>query len=246
MNLKSEEEIKKFEEYFEKYEQTIVGHHLSHLSLINISKVLEKCEDSGRAFTAFLDIKLSFTHIYRNLTNVRTVWNDNFSKGKLEGGSFLDSEQHFNKKMDMHYELTSFVLRYRSIWDKIMGFILLIAADDKEYEKFMKARSRKKSFKKSAEISGIPKEFYEGIIEKLEIFDNKFRTAEAHGTGVLRKYVFEMTPITDNPQEELILYWNFLNETIDKIGNIIQEEANKTLERNSLPCGCATISQVQR
>ncbi len=230
MNLKSKEEIKKFEEYFEKYEKSISGHHLSHLSLINISKLLEKEKDSGKTFVAFLDIKLSFTHIYRNVTNIRNIWNDNFSKGKLEGGSFLDSEQHFSKKMDMHYEFTSFVLRYRSIWDKIMGFILLIMAEDEEYKKFEKAKSRKKSFKKSAEISGIPKEFYEEIIDKLEIFDNKFRTAEAHGTGVLRKFVFEMAPITDNPQKELLLYWNFLNETIDKIGRIVQEEANKTQE----------------
>ena len=198
VNFKSEKEMKKFEEYFEKYEESTLGHHISHLSLIDISKLLEKEKDSGKAFTAFLDIKLSFTHIYRNVTNIRNTWNTNFSKGKLEGGSFLDSEKHFSKKMDMHYEFTSFVLRYRSIWDKIMGFLLLIIAEDVEYKKFERAKSRKKSFKKSAEISGIPKEFYEEIVEKLEIFDNKFRTAEAHGTGVLRKFVFEMTIVIQN------------------------------------------------
>ncbi len=228
MNLQSKEEIKKFEEYFEKYENLISGHHLKHLSLIDISKTLEGEENAGRIFTAFLDIKLSFSHTYRDITNIGNVWNKNFSKGKLEGGSFLDSQQHFSKKMDMHYYFTSFVLRYRAIWDKIMGFILLIMAEDEECKKFEKARSRKKSFKKSAEISGIPKEFYEEIIEKLEEFDKKFRTAEAHGTGVLRKFVFDMTSITDNPQEELLLYWNFLNETINKIGKLILEDANKT------------------
>ncbi len=233
MNLQSEDEIKKFEEYFEKYENSISGHHLKHLSLINMSKILEAEENSGRTFVAFLDIKLSFSHIYRDIMNIGNVWNKNFSKGKFEGGSFLDSQQRFDKKMDMHYHFTSFVLRYRAIWDKIMGFILLIMAEDAEYKKFEKAKSRKKSFKKSAEISGIPKEFYEEIIDKLEKFDNQFRTAEAHGTGVLRKFVFDMTSITDNPQGELLLYWNFLNETIDKIGKLILEHANKTLERNS-------------
>jgi len=235
MNLQLENEIKKFEEYFDKYEISTSERHLKHLSLIVISKVLETEEDSGRAFTSFLDMKLSFSHTYRDLMNIRSVWNENFSKGKLEGGSFLDSQEKFDKKMDMHYYFTSFVLRYRAVWDKVMGFILLIMAEDEEYKKFEKARSRKKAFKKSAEISGIPKEFYEEIIEKLEKFDNTFRTAEAHGTGVLRKFIFDMTSMTDNKQEELLLYWNFLNETIDKIGKLLEEHVNKNEETNNLP-----------
>lgn len=230
MNITSEAEIKKFEDYLEQYEESIHGKHLKHLSLTNMSKLLrlKEGENNGKIYTSFLDIQLSFTHIYHDLSNIREIWNNNFSKGKLEGGTFLDSEDHFNGKMELHYVFTSFVLRYRSIWDKLMGLILLLMAEDKEYIKFEKARSRKKSFKKSAEIAGIPKEFYEGIVTKLEYFDNKFRTAEAHGTGVLRKYVFEMTPMVDNPQKELLEYWNFLNETIATIGEIISQELLKT------------------
>ncbi len=220
MKLESETEIKIFEEYLKKYEISISGKHLNHLSLMNMSELLENEDNAGRVFTAYLDIQLSFTHIFHDISNIIEIWNDNFSKGNLEGGSFLDSELHFNKKMDMHYQFTSFVLRYRAIWDKIMGFLLLVLTED-EYKAFDKAKSRKKAFKKSVEKANIPEEFYAEVLEKLENFDNKFRTGEAHGTGVLRKFVFDMCPINDNAQKELLEYWDFLNETISKIGIMI-------------------------
>ncbi len=221
MKLQSEEEVKKFEEYFQKYENSVLEKHISHVSLADISQLLKTEENSGRTFTAYLDIKLSFSHVFRDIQNIRKTWNENFAKGKLEGGSVLDSQKKFDKKMDMHYYFSSFVLRYRAVWDKVMGFILLTMAEDEEYKKFDKAKSRKKAFRNSAEISGIPAEFYEEILEKLEYFDNKYRTGEAHGTGTLRKFVFDMTLMIDNPQEELLMYWNFLNETVDKIAKTI-------------------------
>lgn len=224
------EEVEKFEKYFQNYEESVVGKHLKHISLNELSRLLKEEENAGRVFTAYLDIKLSFSHVFRDIQNIRKTWNDNFSKGKLEGGSVLDSQQKFDKKMDMHYYFSSFVLRYRAIWDKVMGFILLIMVEDEEYKNFEKAKSRKKAFKKSAETSGIPKEFYEEIFEKLTDFDNKFRTAEAHGTGSLRKFVFEMTSMADNSQEELLLYWNFLNETVDKVAKTILAQIDTNLQ----------------
>jgi hypothetical protein len=55
----------------------------------------------------------------------------------------------------------------------------------------------------------------EGLITR---FDNTFRTSEAHGTGRLRKYSLSMESMVDNPQIELIGFWNAMNGFIAEIG----------------------------
>ena len=46
-----------------------------------------------------------------------------------------------------YYYFSSFILKYRAIWDKIMRCILLIMAEDEEYIKFDKAKAVKNPFK---------------------------------------------------------------------------------------------------
>ena len=222
--LKNIDDIKKFEVLFKEYEKKEAGYSIEYLSLEKWFVTASQNNNDNRAFIALLDIKLSLSHAFRDMQSAREVWNENFSNGKLEGNTFLDSYPLFCGKMELHRAYASFVLKYRAIWDKLMGFLVLCIVPD-AYEKFTGARSRKKRFRDV--FSDLPKEtadFAEEIFSKVSEFDDKFRTSEAHGTGVLRKYAFQMESLGDSPLVEIIDYWNFLNETIHKVSKTLEAE----------------------
>ena len=55
------------------------------------------------------------------------------------------------------------------------------------------------------------------LMTLLSNFDDKFRTAEAHGMGKLRKHTLSMQIMSENIQIEIIDYWNKLLKEIAKI-----------------------------
>ena len=143
---------------------------------------------------------------------INGTWGQYFSRGKHEGGSVLDSKEKFFGKMEIQKYSTSYVLRYRALWDKIMGFLVLLFSSS-DYDSFIQAKSRKTKFKTIAQkITQIPNDLVQQIDVFITLFDDSYRTAEAHGTGVLRKYNFLMNDFLDDPINEFIGYWNFVNE----------------------------------
>lgn len=225
--LKDRNEVEQFENLLLQYVSQRAQFAPSHISLLNAYDSLQQRKDGGRIFTALLDVQINFMLLYCDSHNVGAVWNNNFSKGKLEGGSVLDSPAKFFGKMDILRFNSSFILRYRALWDKLMGFIVLLFAPN-EYESFIKSKSKKKIFRKiAANIEGLSEESVDNLEEILTNFDNSFRTSEVHGTGVLRKYSFTMESMDKNPQIELIGYWNIVNEFISKIGSMFR----KNIER---------------
>lgn len=222
-SLKNREEVSSFEnllgQYLKERGKPLVS---SYISLSSVYASLQKRKDGGRVFTAILDIQINFVLLYCDLHSMAAIWNSLFSKGKLEGGSILDNPAKFYGKMDIHRFNTSYILRYRALWDKLMGLLVLLYAPS-EYDAFCKANSKKKIFKSIAgNINQLSDGFVVDIEKMLQKFDNGFRTAEAHGTGILRKYSFTMESIDQNPQIELIGYWNILNEFIKDIGSILK------------------------
>ena len=75
--------------------------------------------------------------------------------------------------------------------------------------------------RKTAEM---PEIHIASINDMLTEFDSTFRTAEAHGTGALRKYSLTMEAFDNNPQIELIEYWNYTNELIVIIGDVFKSK----------------------
>ena len=63
--------------------------------------------------------------------------------------SVLDDSYAFAGKLDILYNMTSFTLRCRAFWDKIMG-ILFLLYDDSNYQAFAQSASRKRFFRKRA------------------------------------------------------------------------------------------------
>lgn len=239
--LKNREEVEKFETLLYQYADARAQFALKHISLVSAFDQLQNRDDGRIIFSALLDIQINFLLIYLDLCTVGATWNANFSKGMLEGGSVLDSPAKFFGKMDIHRFNTSYILRYRAIWDKLMGFLILIETPEK-YKRFSEAKSKKRTFKKIAtEGKLISEEFVCKLEELLTKFDNTFRTAEAHGTGSLRKYSFTMESIADNPQIELLEYWNELNDFISKR---IGEKFGYKLEKLEIGQGTQATGEI--
>lgn len=222
--LHSREEAERFDTLLLRYGTVSTGLSYSHISLSKAWDFLHERVDGGKVFTALLDLILTVQFVESELLNIGAIWNANFSPGKLEGGSILDSEQKFIGKMTVHRHATGFVLRHRAAWDKIMGLLLLLTAPDK-YEQFANAGSKKKAFKRLAPSLGISEEQMSVIISNLQTFDDRFRTSEAHGTGTIRKWSLTMQGLDENPMVDLIGYWNQLNRMMVAIGEMVGAES---------------------
>ncbi|MFN2454700.1 MAG: hypothetical protein ABR577_10825 [Pyrinomonadaceae bacterium] len=237
--LKDREEVVSFVTWLNKYEKAKLGLSPNHISLVNAYDKLQERKDGGRVFTALLDLQINYILLARDHTDMLAIMNTYFPtifkilddgsiKYKSEGSSVFDSEENFFGKMEVQRYSTTFVLKYRALFDKIMGFIILMFAPA-EYETFFRARRKKNSFVKIVgKMPQVPQELVAQIEKLLTGFDDTFRTPEAHGTGVLRKWVFLMDSHWTNPQGELMDYWNFLVNLIVNIGKLFRNiESNE-------------------
>ncbi len=124
--------------------------------------------------------------------------------------------------MDIYRYNSSYVFRYRALWDKIMGLLILVFVPN-EYASFFGSKKKLKAFKKIAiKIPEIDESFITQVSKSLDEFSEKFRTPEVHGTGSLRKWAFLVEDSPTNPEIELLYYSNFLNETMLKISKIFE------------------------
>jgi hypothetical protein len=220
--LDSREEVARFEDLLGMYATARGQFSPRHLSLVEAYDYLRDRQDGGRVFSAVLDIQINYMLLYLDTHSVGATWNGLFSKGKLEGGSILDSPEKFFGKMDIHRFNTSYVLRYRAIWDKVMGLMILLYAAD-TYDAFAKSKSKRRTFVKLAEQRKFAtSQFITKLNEIVTAFDDTFRTSEAHGTGVLRKYSFTMDSMADNPQIHLLGFWNAMIDLIAEVGTIFR------------------------
>ena len=229
-SLTTRSDVERFEQLMLQYSKTMTGVELNHISLLEAWDDLHRREDGGRIFTSLLDIYVNIELVFLEFTSVAGVWNDRFSKGKLEGGSILDSQGKFFGKFDIHRSATAFVFRYRAVWDKILGLLVLLFAPD-EYERFAGAKSRQKVFRSIAsKIQDMPAAYVADLLSELGKFDNTFRTAEAHGTGTIRKWSLTMQGIDENPMIDLFGHWNFLNSTAIAIATMLKSNDPRDIE----------------
>lgn len=223
--LYSREGVIRFEQLLNDYMTERTGSPLNHISLTDAYDWLQFHPNPGQVFTVLLDIQINFSLLFLDVHAEGATWNRFFSKGKLEGGSILDSYAKFSGKMDIHRFNTAYIFRYRAIWDKIMGLLVLLYAPD-EYNNFTRAKSRKKCFKKLAEKHDFLNEgFVKTLSDLITRFDDRFRTAEAHGSGFLRKYSFTMESMENHPEIELIDFWNKLNGFIATFGQVFSSRS---------------------
>jgi hypothetical protein len=141
----SREEVAQFEEYFDKYLAVRTQSPIERISLTDAYDRLQARPDGARIFSALLDIHTNFLFLYLDVHSVGATWNQLLAKGKLEGGSLFDSKTRFYGKMEIHRFITAYVLRYRALWDKLLGLMILIYAPG-EHEAFLNAKNKRQRF----------------------------------------------------------------------------------------------------
>jgi hypothetical protein len=218
--LKTRDEVIVFENLLSDYTSEKIGCSIKHISLLDAFDKLQHHENGRKIFTALYDIQINNVLLNCDVEIIANLWNKLLQENRNKG-SILDSKDNFFDKMDIHRFSTSFIFRYRALWDKIMGLYVLIVAPN-DYDNFIKSKSRKSQFKKIMTKVSFPKKTIEGIEKILTDFDDKFRTAEAHGTGQIRKMSLSMEPFHKNEQILFIDFANAMNRMIINVGEMIQ------------------------
>ena len=255
--IKSKQDAKKLDLRLDTYwKKSNVGSGLGKDYFFSVYKNLDGVNEGGRIFSALIDLEMTYLFMAKDVTKSAGGWNQNFTPGKLEGGSVLDDYNKFHGKVEILDALSSFTFRSRAFWDKYMGILVLIK-DPENYQKYCKAKSRKKTFKKiAAEWSDFPIKVQEALLHTLqrheiyalskeqlkegtfypvtfldvlftyiEQLDNQYRTPEAHGTGVLRKWSLSMLPLEHSRDFDLLGHWNIVNSMVRGLREHLVEQA---------------------
>lgn len=234
----SSDEVTAFENILRDYANERSQFDWSYVSLAHVYNKSQTIDNGLRIFYSYFDIILSIVLLYSDIYNVCIVESDlykNFSSGQEKGKAVFEPKEKFLKMMDMNRYRTSFILRYRALWDKVMGFLILIVSPT-DYGSFCNSKSKKKSFRKIAKKHLITQPYLLEVIEILDgplmDFDDNFRTPEAHGTGTFRKWASHIDSAEENPEDEFRAYWNMLNRMMHKIRDIFDDNSKTNEESN--------------
>jgi len=146
LRFSSRDEVIAFENMLRDYADDRSQFDWPFISLVHVYDKSQNIENGRRLFYSYFDITLSIILLFCDIYNVCIIESDlynNISSGQPEG------KETFFRRKDMHRYRTSFILRYRALWDKVMGFLILIVSPT-DYDSFWKSKSKKKSFKKIA------------------------------------------------------------------------------------------------
>lgn len=221
--IKNEEDVRKIETLILSYSKRQTGTSLPYIDIVKAYHKLTPHGNHGsRVFAALIDLKINFTLLSLDSFFAGAKWNEQNSIKLSDEENVLDNPSLFYKRFEIHRHHSNYIPRYRAIWDKIMGILLLIHSEE-IYNKYNAAKSRKKAFKNlSSEVKFLEKNFADNIFEHLVKFDDNFRTPEVHRFGSLRKYSFLKSPHEEEEYKEFLSSWNYLILILIEIDKVIE------------------------
>ncbi|NRQ43809.1 hypothetical protein HRH59_14740 [Rheinheimera sp. YQF-2] len=208
LDFSSKSEIQEFEIDLEEFQKREGGPPFHWLKLSDLW-----CEDSPtdhdkRIFACVLDLRLNVSCLEVNLSKIVESANN----------SNLDTKENIYEAFRCFELNTSYITRYRSIFDKIMGLLVLIIRPEM-YDSFSVAKKKKNKFVNIMSlIDDDHKHFATKLSESIALFDNKYRTAEVHGSGSVRKWNFEMIYGPSGNQADMFWSWNTLHPLLTALG----------------------------
>ncbi|MGM0582994.1 MAG: hypothetical protein ACQETL_20120 [Bacteroidota bacterium] len=209
---------RQFDKFLKEYYQS--NSPFQFQSYLNLSEWFawsqKNVENGGRIFTSVFDIKLNYIFLDFEKSGLTKLWGE-----RNIDNNILNKKQDFNLSVELLKYLSSYVLKYRALLDKLMGLIFLCYSPD-EYDKYRRGKSRKTLFKNTFEKKSIPLRLDpERIFMYLDQFDSLYRTPEAHATGSMRKWVFsDINTGLYNYYKLSIESWNSLVYFISEIDKI--------------------------
>lgn len=218
--LSSVEDIDRFEKLLFAYVEREAAEMPAFFTLVEAYKYLQDDPDGARLFTSLLDIQISIALLWCDVIVLGGQFNRTTPARMAERKSPFPEAEAFRLRMRMHQSANGFVFRFRSLWDKLMGLFVLRFVPER-YDWFCSAKSKKAAFRKiMAAHDFLAPGLVETASQLVQGFDDLHRTAEAHGTGTLRKVSFSWTTAEDSPAVKLLGYWNFVCETAHAVGRM--------------------------
>lgn len=184
-SLKNKEEVIKFTELIKSYveEETHLPFHW-----IDLPCWFDKCmmmeENGGRLFSAILDLKITFAFVFIDFNRIIPGFKVVNSE---ESPNILADANIFKEKMALLHDNIDMAIRFRTFYDKFMGVLVLLSSPDK-YNKLGSSGSRKSDLRKLLD-GHMDSESLDSICATISCLDERFRTAEVHQTGRMRKWV---------------------------------------------------------
>ncbi|AMO69923.1 hypothetical protein DOK_16643 [gamma proteobacterium BDW918] len=159
----------------------------------------------------------------------------------------LRSRSCMQEMFSFHNKWVNFVAVYRSFYDKFMN-VAVKAGYPEKYDSFDRARSKAKTFRKIALENGavylekvemflaFPEEFVLWTNEFINKINDQYRTAELHGSGKARKWVFTESDLSRTPYADLQDLVNHMGQFINILGCIFSgREFAELLEKELAP-----------
>ena len=228
LEIRNKDDAARFDRVLRKHQEAVGAPPLNHLSLEAVHQALIHNGNGGQIFSFALEIQIQFAFLNCDLCRIMDlVGEENLEKVDPQYGH---SDEFFVHRVGVHQANSNFVFRYRAIWDKIMCISILLLVPD-EFQRFMSARSRKRSFGKVLNRMGMSNSTLLRLIEdSLTEFDQRYRTGEAHGSGTTRKWSYSADLGMGSPQADMHWAWNDLNGVIAELGNLFRQMASAVRE----------------
>jgi hypothetical protein len=172
----------------------------------------------GRIMASLLDLALTHFFTITDFQKACGVFNEKLRQDQLLGKASAEITADRIKFLDY---ANSFVLRCRTLFDKMMGLLVLVLIEDGH--RYISSPRRLK--RKFGRLLGdqLTKESINSIEHVINALDSGFRTGEAHQTGKLRKWV--LTDWSANPIEtrfaDLLTIYNKTLVLTCQIGNLL-------------------------
>lgn len=164
-----------------------------------------------RCFSAYLDLCLQDIALQQDINILWTKTNCEVLALTTDGFS--------ENRMDRYIASSNAAHRIRAMWDKIMGFIILLE-HPASYEEFVNSKSRLSAFKRvhakwiracsneSEELISFLSGKVDRISDNVTSISDNFRTSEAHSVGRLSKWAFAKQVDEDDPFEIMVDNYN--------------------------------------
>ena len=151
--ISSLQEAERFAAYVSRYgDSASLGYDIrdQFRDIYNYSRVHSTSDRvNGKLLNAYIDLELTYLFMMKDSMIAGGIQNRLHEAGKTVLGSVLDDFDLFSGKMDILYSLSAFSFRIRAFWDKYLG-VLFLLYEDRKYEKYVKASSRKAFFVRHA------------------------------------------------------------------------------------------------
>jgi len=195
------------------------------VSLLSISDAFKNYYESNRGiYFIAVDLKLCLFNMFVTLREME----------RLRGRNDLIEVFTFHNKW------VQFIVIYRSFFDKFMNLVIKAAYPD-SHKDFDQAKSKLRTFKKiliKQDVTILPisnifmkieKNDVEWMSDFITFINDNYRTAEIHGSGSARKWVFKEENLNKTPYTKIKEFIEHLGTYFDIIGCIVSGKKYKEL-----------------